>query len=129
MIKPEIIDKMSDYDGLVIAGTGLGHVPTNPFKDKFAKSLIPNIKRLIDSGIPVVIAPQTLYGRLDMNVYTAGRKLKEIGVIGDGCDWLPEVALVKLMWVLAKTKSMDKVRELMLTNVAGEISERTEVEE
>ena len=41
--------------------------------------------------------------------------------------WLPEVALVKLMWVLGHTKKMEKVRELMLTNIAGEISERSEV--
>ncbi len=127
LIKPKIIDKMTDYDGVVLVGTGLGHVPTNPFNDKFAKSLIPNIRNLIDSGIPVVIAPQTIYGRLNLNIYTAGRKLNEIGIIGDGCDWLPEVALVKLMWVLAKTKKMEKVREMMLTNYVGEISNRTEV--
>jgi glutamyl-tRNA(Gln) amidotransferase subunit D len=124
-IKPEFIENLANfYEGIVIAGTGLGHVPTNPFNDKFTRSLIPSLKKLIDSGIPVVIAPQTIFGRLDMNVYTAGRLLNEIGVIGNYCDWLPETAFVKLMWVLGHTKEMNKIKELMLKNIAGEISER-----
>ncbi len=125
-IKPEFIDSLArNFEGVVIAGTGLGHVPTNPFGDKFTKSLIPSLKNLISSGIPVVIAPQTIFGRVNLNVYTAGRMLNEIGVIGDGCDWTPETALVKLMWVLGHTKEMRKIREVMMKNIAGEISERT----
>jgi len=125
-IKPEFIDSLSKfYEGIVIAGTGLGHVPSNPFNDRFTKSLIPSLKNLIDSGIAVVIAPQTIFGRIDMNVYTAGRMLNEIGIIGNYCDWTPETALVKLMFVLGHTKDMKKIREMMLTNVAGEIGKRT----
>jgi len=124
-IKPELIEKYSDYDGLVLASTGLGNVPANPFNDKHAKSIIPALKSLIDRGIVIVNSPQTIYGRLNMDVYTAGRMLDEIGVIGNYCDWLPETAYVKLMWVLAQTKDQKKAKELMLTNVAGEISERS----
>lgn len=126
-IKPEFIQSLRNFDGVVIAGTGLGHVPTNPSNDKFTQSLLPSLRNLIHSNIPVVIAPQTIYGRINLNVYSAGRLLNEIDVIGNYCDWLPEVALVKLMWVLGHTKDMNKVREMMLTNYAGEIGERTEV--
>ena len=126
-ISPKMIQALGkNADGIVIAGTGLGHVPTNSMNDPKAVSLIPEIKSLIDSGVPVVMAPQTIYGRLNMNVYTAGRLLNETGVIGHLCDWTPETALVKLMWVLGHTKKMDEVREMMLTNVAGEITERSE---
>jgi glutamyl-tRNA(Gln) amidotransferase subunit D len=127
-IKPEFIKSLSKYDGIVIAGTGLGHVPTNPSNDKFAKSLIPSLSNLISSGVPVVIALQTIFGRLDLDIYTAGRLLNKIGVIGHGCDWTPETALVKLMFVTAHTKNPAKIKEMMLKNIAGEISERTEVE-
>lgn len=127
-IKPEFIESAKKiFDGVVISGTGLGHVPTNPTNEKFAKSVVPAIKSLIDSDIPVVIAPQTIYGRLNLNVYSAGRLLNQAGVIGDGADWLPETALVKLMWVLGHTKKMDKVKEMMETNFAGEISKETDV--
>ncbi len=123
-MKPEILERYAEvYDGIVIAATGLGHVATNPFEDKFAQSLLPTIKSIIASGVPVVLAPQTIYGRLNFNVYTTGRLLKEAGVIGHLCDWTPEVAMVKLMWVLGKTRDMKKIKELMETNVAGEISE------
>ena len=123
-IKPEFVESLSKfYEGVVITGTGLGNVPANPFNDKLVVSIIPSLKSLIDSGIPVVIAPQTIFGRLWMMVYTTGRMLHEIGAIGNGCDWTSEVALVKLMWVLGHTKNMKKIREMMLTNYAGEISE------
>jgi glutamyl-tRNA(Gln) amidotransferase subunit D len=126
-IKPELIEASKNFfDGVVLSGTGLGHVPTNPSNEKFAQSVIPAIKSLVDSGIPVVMAPQTIYGRLDLNVYSAGRLLKQAGVIGDGADWLPETALVKLMWVLGHTKDMEKTREMMMTNFAGEISKDIE---
>jgi glutamyl-tRNA(Gln) amidotransferase subunit D len=127
-ITPKFISSLSSFDGIVFAGTGLGHVPTNAMNNKLAQSVLPEVKSLISSGIPVVMAPQTLYGRINMNVYTAGRLLKEAGVIGDGCDWLPEVALVKLMWVLGHTKKMDEVRKMMLTNHAGELSARSPTE-
>jgi glutamyl-tRNA(Gln) amidotransferase subunit D len=124
-IKPEFIENLSKYfEGVVLAGTGLGHVPTNPSQEKLARSILPAIKNLINSGIPVVMAPQTIFGRLNLNVYSAGRLLNEAGVIGNGCDWLPETAFVKLAWVLGHTKDMKKVKEMMLTNYAGEISKR-----
>ena len=107
------------YKGIVLAATALGHVPTNG-----PKSIIPNLKKAIDKKIPVIIASQTLYGRVHQLVYTNLRKLSvELGCIFAE-DMLPETAYVKLGWVLAKTKDPEKVKELMLTNIAGEISER-----
>ena len=41
---------------------------------------------------------------------------------------LPETALVKLMWTLAKTRNMSEIREIMLSNIAGEISVKSEYE-
>ena len=125
-MKPEFVKKLGEvYEGIVLAGTGLGHIPTNPHGDKLAKPVIDAVKELIAKGIPVVMAPQTLYGRVNMNVYAYGIAGKEAGVIGDYCDWLPETAMVKLMWVLGHTKEMKKVKEEMERNVAGEISDRS----
>jgi len=127
-IKPEVIEVLAKVcDGIVVAGTGLGHIPSNPHGDEFAMSLVPSVKDIIDSGIPVAIAPQTVFGRINMNVYSAGRLLNRTGIIGNNCDWTPETAMVKLMWVLGHTKDMKKIREMMLTNFAGEISQRTDV--
>jgi glutamyl-tRNA(Gln) amidotransferase subunit D len=116
-IKKEIISSAKDYDGIVIAGTGLGHVPNY---------LIPEIKK-ISSEIPVVIAPQTIFGRINMNVYSSGRELLSAGVIGNLCDFTPEVALVKLMIALGRYKSLEEIKKFMETNIAGEITERSVV--
>lgn len=104
------------FKGVVIEGTGLGHAPSYTF---------PSIKKLIDNGIVVVMTSQCLWGRVNMNVYRTGVELLRMGVIP--CeDMLPETALVKLMWCLANAKDEDEVKSLMMTNIAGEISSRTE---
>ncbi len=106
--------------GLVVEGTGLGHVPTQA-----RKSWIPQIKSAVSSGIPVVVTSQTIYGRVNSSVYSNLRTLyREAGAI-PGEDMLPEVAYVKLGWVLARTRFMEKVRERMLENVAGEINRKS----
>lgn len=99
------------FKGIVIEGTGLGHVP---------RWLIPTIKETIDSGIPVVITSQCLFGRVDLHVYETGRRLLMAGVIPGG-DMLPEVALIKLMYALGHASDIEGVREIMMTNLAGEL--------
>lgn len=122
---PDIIDYYlsKEYKGIVIAGTALGHVNT-----RAKKSMIPFIKKATDIKIPVVMSTQTLYGAVHPFVYTNLRKVSiEAGAIYVH-DMLPDVAYIKLCWALGQTKSYDKVKELMLTNVAGEINERTHVD-
>jgi len=102
---------LNGSEGVVLVGTGLGHVPTR---------VISTVKELIDEGVPVVVTSQCLHGTVNCNVYSSGRMLAEVGVI-PGKDMLPETALVKLMWALTLD---DKVEDIMETNVAGEFSER-----
>ncbi len=141
-IQPSLISKLDSCDGVVLAGTGLGHIPTNSFQDKTVKSIYEPVKSLIDSGIPLVMAPQTIYGRLNLRVYATGRMLLDAGVIGDGADWTPETAYVKLCWVLGqnaknggtgkgvgRASGMKKIAEMMMTNFVGEISERSVISE
>jgi len=115
---PEIIHYLIDrkYRGIVIEGTGFGHV---------RKELLEPIKRAIENEIPVVIASQTIFGRVNLNVYRRGVELLKLGVI-PAEDMHPETAYVKLCWVLAKTGNIDEIRRLMLTPIAYEINPRTE---
>ncbi|MEM2906128.1 MAG: Glu-tRNA(Gln) amidotransferase subunit GatD [Candidatus Bathyarchaeia archaeon] len=101
--------------GLILEGTGLGHVPTG---------CIDALRRAARDGLFVGMTSQCLWGRVDMFVYDTGRDLIAAGVTPLE-DMLPETALVKLMWVLGQTESPDRARKLMLTNIAGEISPRT----
>lgn len=126
-IRPSAISALSNCDGVVLAGLGLAHLPVNLDGDKLAQPILEEVKGLVSSGIPVVLSSQCIYGRVDMDVYTNGRALKDAGVIGNGCDMTPETAYVKLMWVLGHEKKPARVKELMETNIAGEISDRTEI--
>ena len=115
-MKPDIIDSLIDngYRGIVIAGTGLGHVN---------KPLYPALKRARDKGISVFMTVQTLWGYVQMYVYDTGRDMMELGVI-PAANMLPEVAYVKLAWALGRTSDYDEVKRIMLTPVAGETTER-----
>jgi glutamyl-tRNA(Gln) amidotransferase subunit D len=115
-MKPDIIDSLidNDYKGIVIAGTGLGHVN---------KPLYPSLKRAYEKNISVYMTVQTLWGYVQMYVYDTGRDMMELGVV-PSANMLPEVAYMKLGWALGQTNDPAKVREIMLTSIAGEITER-----
>jgi glutamyl-tRNA(Gln) amidotransferase subunit D len=120
-MKPEIIDSLTEsrYNGIVIEGTGLGHT---------SETFYNAIKNAISSGVAVAMTSQTIYGRVNMNVYSTGRQLLDLGVI-PCADMLSETAYVKMMWVLGHTKDPKKIKEMMQTNIAGEIDDRTPINE
>ncbi len=115
-MKPDIIDSIVDngYRGIVIAGTGLGHVN---------KPLYKSLKRACDKGISVYMTVQTLWGYVQMYVYETGREIMQLGVV-PAANMLPEVAYVKLGWALGQTDDPEMVKKIMLTPIAGEITER-----
>lgn len=115
-MRPDIVDSLVDcgYRGIVIAGTGLGHVN---------HALNDSLERAIKKGVHVVMTVQTLWGYVQMYVYETGRRLLELGII-PCANMLPETAYCKLAWVLGRTDDHEKVKEMMLTPIAGEITER-----
>ncbi|MEM1929499.1 MAG: Glu-tRNA(Gln) amidotransferase subunit GatD [Thermofilaceae archaeon] len=114
----ELLDFLVDkgYKGVVIEGTGLGHV---------SERLLPSVRRAVEEGVVVVVASQCLWGRVNMNVYRRGVELLKAGAI-PAEDMLPETAFVKLSWVLARTNDAREAASLFLTNVAYEMDERSE---
>jgi len=123
---PEIVDYYIDkgYKGMIIEGTGMGHVAVAPADEKY--SWLGHIKRAVDAGMVVGITSQCLNGRVNGNVYRNLRLISGTGAIY--CeDMLPEVALVKLGWLLGNYRRADAAR-MLNKNVAGEITARTEVD-
>jgi len=110
-----VLDAFEGCAGLVISGTGLGHVAT---------AWIPKLREMIEDGTTVVMTSQCLHGRVCDRVYNTGRDLLSAGVI-EGEDMLPEAALVKLMWVLGNEPDPERARTLMQTDLAGEIRRRS----
>lgn len=115
-MKPDIIDSLVDngYKGIVIAGTGLGHVN---------KPIYPSIERAAREGVHIYMTVQTLWGYVHMFVYDTGRDLMTKGII-PAENMLPEVAYIKLGWALGQTHDREEVRRIMLTPVNDEITPR-----
>ena len=126
-MKPEELEFVleKDYDGLVVEGTGLGHLPVNTFDDKTQhhEEILEKLGLIADE-IPVVMASQCLNGRVDMNVYDAGVKIQDSGVVSAE-DMHPELAYVKLAWSIGNSDSRDSALELFQKDINGEISERS----
>jgi glutamyl-tRNA(Gln) amidotransferase subunit D len=105
----------SGTKAIVLEGTGLGHINS--------KNISP-VGDFIRGGGLAFMTSQCIRGRVDMNVYETGRDLLAAGVIPLD-DMLSETALVKAMWVLGNTRSVEEAKSWMTKNLAGEINERT----
>lgn len=115
-MKPDVLDAMVDagYKGIVIVGTGLGHVN---------KELYPAIERAHNKGVHLYMTLQTIWGYVHMFVYDTGRDMMAKGIIPAG-NMLPEVAFIKLGWALGQTDDPEMVKKLMLTPINDEITAR-----
>jgi glutamyl-tRNA(Gln) amidotransferase subunit D len=115
-MQPDVVDALVEkgYRGIVVGGTGLGHVN---------KPLFPALERAVASGVHVMMTVQTLWGYAQMYVYDTGRDLLDIGVVPLD-NMLPETALMKLSWVLGQTDDRGEVLRMMRTPVNGEITHR-----
>jgi len=105
----EDLEYLKSKKGVVLIGTGLGHV---------SEKIVKFVKELVKSGVYVVISSQTINGRINMNVYETGRELIKAGAFS--ADIMPpEVAYTKLMWVL---KNAEDVPSMFKKDISGELS-------
>ena len=116
-----------NYAGLLIEGMGIGHAPIIKFdeftseNEKMRKALV-----LLGKNTILALASQTIYGRINMNVYSPGRELQEIGVLGNFSDMTAETSFIKLGWLLSNYPK--KVKEMFCEDLRGEISKRSSEE-
>ena len=111
------------YKGVILEGTGLGHAPIDVL-DKYTKQhalLLSAIKRM-SKNMVIGMTSQCIYGKVNMNVYSYGRKLLDAGVLP--VQMTPETAYVKLGWVLGQTKNLEAAKNLFSMNLIGEQVER-----
>jgi len=113
---PDMIDSLVDngYKGIIIAGTGLGHIN---------KPLYPAIERAKKKGVHMYMTVQTLWGYCHMFVYDTGRDLMAKGIV-PAENMLPETAYIKLGWALGQTDDPEEVKRIMLTPINDEITPR-----
>jgi len=124
------IDKLDflieqDYDGVIIEGTGLGHMPISAFDEETEhhEEIQEKLEELTEDTV-VAMTSNCIHGRVDMDVYDNQVKVKKRGVI-EAEDMHPELAYVKLMWSLGQASDMEDAKKLFRTDINGEISERS----
>ncbi len=116
------------FDGLIIAGTGIaGNIPINTIDEETKEhtKISEQIKKLTNQGTIVCGATQTIYGGINMNVYSTGRKMQELGILGNYSDMTIETAFIKLSFLISNF-SKEEVKKLFSQNMHGEIQERRE---
>jgi glutamyl-tRNA(Gln) amidotransferase subunit D len=105
--------------GVVLAGTGLGHVGSDH---------LPWIRAATERGVVVAMTTQCLEGNVEPYVYATGRDLLRAGVLYLG-DLLPETAYVKMVWALGHAPDAAGVARLLSQDRAGEFHERHDARE
>ncbi|MCJ7429389.1 MAG: Glu-tRNA(Gln) amidotransferase subunit GatD [Candidatus Nanohaloarchaeota archaeon QJJ-5] len=119
-MRPDELAPYTDRAGLIMEGTGLGHLPVNSFDEHtdHHTAILEKLDTITDDAV-VAMTSQCLHGRINMNVYDAGVKIQDAGVVSAGA-MMPETAYVKLMWSLGQTETREQAIELFQTNIAGE---------
>ena len=117
------VENYKSFDALILEGTGLGHISIEKFDQKSEENLkIFNALKKLTKKIPVIMTSQCIFGRTNMNVYSYGRKLLEIGVLNNNSDITTETAFIKVAWLLSNHKK--EFHSLWNKNLRGELNER-----
>ena len=111
---PKLLDQIIEmgYRGIIFEGTGLGHIGNTMYE---------SVKKANEKGIFLGMASQCIDGRIRMTVYESGRDLLDLGIIPLE-NMIPEVALVKAMWVMGNFQNGEEIKKIMLENIASELS-------
>lgn len=109
-ISSKILENYSHCKGIILEGTGLGHLPSK---------LIKTLENLSKNSV-IVMCSQCIFGRVDLDVYSTGIDIQQAGVIS-GDSMLSETAYVKIGWLLGNIKDRSKIKKEMQIDYIGEL--------
>ncbi len=117
-MKKELLDSLVSTEGIravILETYGSGNAPSG-------KWFTDSIRKAIDRGLIVLNITQCLAGRVDMDAYSTGKSLKNIGVTGGG-DCTTEAAVAKLFFLLGQYSDNETIVNFLKKNIRGELTE------
>jgi L-asparaginase len=108
------IIKTEGLRGLIIETFGSGNAPTYQW-------FLDDLKQFIDTGGIILNVTQCHGGSVEMGLYETSRQLLASGVVS-GKDITSEASVTKLMFLLGRYSSREKIVESLKKSLAGEIS-------
>jgi L-asparaginase len=108
------IIKTEGLRGLILETFGSGNAPTYQW-------FLDDLKQFIDSGGIILNVTQCIGGSVEMGMYETSRQMLAAGVVS-GKDLTSEASVTKLMHLLGRFSSKEKVTESLNRSLAGEIS-------
>lgn len=106
---------LAPLQGLVLETFGSGNGPAAD------AAFLATIAAASARGVVIVNCTQCLRGRVDLTAYATGASLARAGVIS-GYDLTAEAALAKLSFLFSAGHGPERVRELMQSNLRGELT-------
>lgn len=104
----------SPLKALVLLTYGVGNAQQD-------EQLLATLKSASERGVLIVNCSQCLKGQVNMDGYATGHALREVGVISGG-DMTTETVIAKLYYLLSQQVSNKVKRELLETDLRGELS-------
>jgi L-asparaginase len=104
----------SGMKAIILETYGSGNAPVSDW-------FVDEIKMALSRGVIILNVTQCIGGMVEQGVYTTSARLQKAGVLG-GFDLTTEAALSKLMFLMGNYKSASKIKELIIKNLRGEIT-------
>ena len=115
-IGPKVVETIltADVRGIVMETFGAGNTTTDDW-------FIDLLKNAIQSGKVIVDISQCKVGTVELGRYETSKQLKDIG-IANGYDMTFEAAVTKLMFLLGQYENPMIIKELLETDLRGELT-------
>lgn len=107
------IIKTEGLRGMIIETFGSGNAPTYQW-------FLDDLKQYIDNGGIILNVTQCHGGSVEMGLYETSRQMLAAGVVS-GKDITSEASVTKLMYLLGRYPSREKVVEALKISLAGEV--------
>jgi L-asparaginase len=110
----QAVTRTEGLRGLIIETFGSGNAPTYQW-------FLDDLRFFIDKGGIILNVTQCHGGSVEMGIYETSRQMLAAGVVS-GKDITSEASITKLMHLLGRYQSKEKVVEALNSSLAGEIS-------